>query len=77
MGSLKKSPSPASFFQLTCTKIGISLQSMWTLIFNTSANRKLLNLNQEHPSRKIEDTLTFLIEILGLTIICHMTTSKT
>ena len=77
MGSLKNPPSPASFFQLTSTKVGISLQSMWTLIFNTSANPKLLNVNQKHPSRKIEDTITFLIEILGLTIICHMTTSKT
>ena len=55
---------PTSFSLVTSTNVGITPQNFLTFIFNTfdklvqnfkfvaSASPKLLNLNQDHPSKK-------------------------
>ena len=59
-----KKASPTSFSPLTSTNVGFSPQNFLTLSFNTfatlvqnfkfvsGASPKLLNLNQDHPSKK-------------------------
>ena len=91
----KKAP-PTSFSPVTSTNIGFGPQNFLAFSFNTfatlvqnlkfvpSASPKLLNLNQDHPSKKqffwsnpykIEVMITFLIEMLQLPNFGHMTTS--
>ena len=41
---------PTSFFRVNSTNVGISPQNFLTLSF--SASPQLLNLNQDHPSKK-------------------------
>ena len=60
----KKAP-PTSFSPVTSTNVGISYQNFLTFSFNLfvklvqnfkaipSASPKLLNLNQDHPSKKV------------------------
>ena len=57
-------PPPTSFFPVTSTNVGISPKNFLTFNFNPfatlvqnfkfvpSASLKLLNLNQDHPSKK-------------------------
>ena len=68
---LAKSP-PTSFFPVTSTNVGIRPQIFLTFSFNTfaillknfkfapSASPKLLNFNQDHPSKKV----VFLVKSL-------------
>ena len=86
-----------SFSQVTSTNVGIRSQNFLSFRFNpfdklvqnfkfvASASRKLLNLNQEHPSKKrffcsnpykIEVMTTSLIQMLELPNFGHMTTYK-
>ena len=95
MGGGPKSP-PSSFSPVTSRNVGFGLQNFLTFSFNpfttlvqnfkfvTSASPKLLNLNQDHPSKKrffwsnpykIEVMITFLIEMLQLPNFGHVTTS--
>ena len=87
---------PTSFSSVTSTNVGFGPQNFLTFSFNPfatlvqnfkfvpSASPKLLNLNQDHPSKKaifwsnlykIEIMITFLIEMLQLSNFGHMTTS--
>ena len=87
---------PTSFSLVTCTNVGTNPQNVLTFSFNPfatlvlnfqfipSASPKLLNLNQDHPSKnrilwlnpyKIEIMITFLIEMLQLQKFNPMTTS--
>ena len=91
-------PRPLStrFFAVTSTNVGIIPQNFLTFSFNPfaevvlsfraipRASHKLLNLNQDHLSKKqffwsnpykIEVMRTFLIELLKLPNFRHMTTS--
>ena len=68
LGGSKKVPptsfSPTSFSPVTSTNVGLSSQNFLTFSFNPfvtlvqnfkfvpSASPKLLNLNQDHPSKK-------------------------
>ena len=91
-----KKASPTSFSPVTSTNVGFGRQNFLTFSFNPfvkivkyfkfvpSASPKLLNLNQDHPSKKrffwsnpykIEVMITFLIEMLQLPDFGHMTTS--
>ena len=91
----KKAPL-TSFSPVTSTDVGFGPQNFLTFSFNLftrlvqnikfvpSASPKLLNLNQDHPSKKrffwsnpykIEVMITFLIEMLQLTNFGHMATS--
>ena len=93
-GSAIRPPTTSS--PVTFAKVGISPKNFWLLISTllthlckisrpyVSASPKLLNLNQEHPSKnvffwsnpyKIEIMLTSLIEILELLNFGHMTLS--
>ena len=81
---------------VTSTNLGFGPQNFLTFSFNPfstlvqnlkfvpSASPKLLNLNQDHPSKKaifwsnpyrIEVVITFLMEMLQLPNFGHMTTS--
>ena len=75
-----KKASPTSFSPVTSTNVGISPQNFLTF----SANPKLLNLNQDHSSKKrffwsnpykIEVMITSLTQMLELPNFGHMTTS--
>ena len=93
-------PSPShpltSFSPVTTKNVGLSPQNFLTFSFNPfatllqsfkvipSASPKLLNLNQDHPSKKwffwsnpykIDVMVTSLIEMLELPNFGHMTTS--
>ena len=69
MGGAEKTP-PTSFSPVTSTKVGVGPKNFLTFSFNPfatlvqnfvpSASPKLLNLNQDHPSRKA----TFLVKSL-------------
>ena len=93
MGAPKSKP-PTSFFPATSTSIGISprtfltfsLHPFVTLVWNFKAipgfSPRLLNLNQEHPLKKlvfrsnpykIKVTITSLIEMLELPNFGHLT----
>ena len=93
MGGTKK-PPPTSFS--TSTNVGFGPQNFLNFSFNLfatlvqnvkfvpSASPKLLNLNQDHPSKKaiflvfsfkIEVMITFLIEMPQLRNFRHMSTS--
>ena len=96
MGVGRKDP-PTGFSPVTSTNVGFgpqnfltfSLKLFATLVqkfkFVPSASPKLLNLNQDHPSKKaicfwsnpykIEVLISFLIEMLQLPNFGHMTTS--
>ena len=84
MRGRQKGP-PTSFSSVTSTNVGFGPQNFLTFSFNPfatlvqnfkfvpSASPKLLNLNQDHPSKKrffwsnpykIEVMITFLIEML-------------
>ena len=64
MGGGQKGP-PTSFFPITSTNVGFGPQNFQTFSFNPfatlqqnlkfvpSASPKLLNLNQDHPSKKV------------------------
>ena len=86
---------PTCFSAVAYTDVGISSKNVLTLSFNPfatsvsnlktipSARTKLLDLNQDHPSKKcflrlnvynIEVMLTSLIEMLELPNLSHMTT---
>ena len=88
-----KSPPPTSFSSVTFAKVRISPQNFLTFSFNIfatlvqnfnfvpSASPKLLNLNQDRPSKKrffwsspykIEVIITFLMEMLQLPNFGHM-----
>ena len=78
-GGGQKGP-PTSFYPVTSTNVGISAQNFLTF----SANPKLLNLNQDHSSKKrffwsspyeIEVVIASLIVMLELPNFGHMTTS--
>ena len=94
-GGEQKGP-PNSFSPVTFTNVGIRTQNFLTLSFNpfsrlvqnfkfvSSACPKLLNLNQDHPSKKrffwsnpykVEVMITSLIQMLELPNFRHMTTS--
>ena len=94
-GGGKKAP-PTSFFPVTSTNVGIGPYNFLTFSFNPfarlvqnfkfvpSGSPKLLNLNQDHPSKKcffwsnpykIEVMITSPIEMLELPNFGHMTTS--
>ena len=94
-GGGQKGP-PTSFFPVTSTNVGFGPQNFLTFSFNpfvtlvqnlkivSSAHPKLLNLNQDHSSKKrffcsnpykIEVMITFLIEMVQLPNFGHMTTS--
>ena len=96
MGGGQKAPPPTSFSPATSTNVEFGHQHFLTFSFNPfatlvqnfkfvpSASPKLLNLNQDHPSKKrffwsnpykIEVMITFLIEMLQLPNFGHMTTS--
>ena len=87
---------PTSFSPVTSTNVGFGPKNFLTFSFNPfvtlaknfkfvpSASPKLLNLNQDHPSKKqffwsnpykVEVMITFLIEMLQLPNFGHMTTS--
>ena len=92
MGFLPPSPPP-NFSPVTSTNVAISPQNFLTFRFchtgvtcrfAPSASPKLLNLNQEHPSKKrffwsnpykIEVAITSLIEMLELPNFGHMNVS--
>ena len=94
-GKGAKSPPPSyQFFLCNYTNVGFSLQNFLTFSFNPfatlaynflpSASPKLLNLNQNDPSKKrffwsnpykIEIVITFIKEMLELSNFDHMTTS--
>ena len=95
-GGAKKAPPPTSFSFVSSTNVGFGPQNFLTFSFNPfatlvqnfkfvpSASPKLLNLNQDHPSKKrffwsnpykIEVMITFFIEMLQLPNFGHMTTS--
>ena len=71
-GGQKGHPSPTSFSSVTSANVRISPQNFLTFSFNpfallaqklqfvTSASPKLLNLNQNHPSKKV----VFLVKSL-------------
>ena len=84
MGGVQKGP-PTSFLPVTSTNVGIGPYNFLTFSFNPfatlvqnfkfvpSASPKLLNLNQDHPSKEqffwsnpyeIEVIITFFIEML-------------
>ena len=86
---------PTSFSPETSTKVGFSPQNFLTFSFNSfttlvqnfdflpTVSPKLLNLNQDHPSKKrffwlnpykIEVMITFLTEMLQLPNFGQMTT---
>ena len=94
-GRGQKGP-PTSFSPVTSTNVGICLLNFLTFSFNAfatllqnfkailSASPKLLNLNQDHPSKKwffwsnpykIKVMITSLIEMLELPNFSHMTAS--
>ena len=94
-GGGQKAP-PTSFSPVTSTNVRFGPQIFLTFNFNPfatlvqnfkfvpGASPKLLNLNQDHPSKKqffwsnpykIEVMITFLIEMLQLPNFGHMTTS--
>ena len=96
MGGWAKKAPTTSFSPITSTNVGISHQNFLAFRLNTfvtlvqnfkaipSASPKLLNLNQDHPSKKsffwsnhykIEVMITFLVEHLELANFGHMTTS--
>ena len=59
MGVGGKKEPPTSFSPVTCTNVGLSPQNVLTFSFNPfatmvipSASPKLLNLNQDHSSKK-------------------------
>ena len=70
MGGGKKAPLP--IFPVTFSNVGITLKNFLTFTFNSfgtlvqnfkaipGANPKLLNLNQDHPSKKVN----FLVKCL-------------
>ena len=87
---------PTSFFPVTSTNVGFRPQNFLTFSFKPfftlvqnfkfvpSTSPKLLDLNQDHPSKKrflwsnpykIDVMITFLIEMLHLPNFGHMTTS--
>ena len=91
----KKAP-PTSFSPVTSTNVGIRPQYFLTFSFDPfatlmlnfkfvpSVSPKLLNLNQDHPSKKwffssnpykIEVVIASLIEMLQLPNLGHMNTS--
>ena len=96
MGEGKK-VLPTSFSLVTSTHVGFGPQNFLTFSFNPfttlmqnfkfvpSASPELLNLNEDHPSKKkrffwsnpykIEVMITFLIEMLQLPNFGHMITS--
>ena len=92
----QKGPPPTNFCPVTSTNVGISPQNFLTFSLNPfstllqnfkvvpSASHKLLNLNQDHPSKKrfswsnaykIEVVRTSVIEMLELPNFGHMSTS--
>ena len=95
---LPKSPPPSTRFSpVTSANVGFGPQNLLTFCFNSfatlvqnfkfvpSASPKLLNLNQDHPSKKrffwsnpykIEVMITILIEMLQLPNFGHITISK-
>ena len=91
-----KKALPTSFSPVISTNVGFGPQNFLTFSFNPfttlvlnikfvpSASPKLLNLNQDHPSKKrfswsnpykIEVMITFPIEMLQLPNFGHMTAS--
>ena len=95
-GGRGKKATPTSYSPVISTNVGFGFQNFLTFSFNLfatlvqnlkfvpSASHKLLNLNQDHLSKKrfswsnpykIEVMITFLIEILQLPNFGHMTTS--
>ena len=95
-GGQKDPPPPTRFFHITSTNVRISPQNFLAISFNPfahwckifkfvlSASPKLLNLNQDNPSKrrfflsnphKIEVVITSLIEMLQLPNFGHMNTS--
>ena len=95
-GGGAKSPPPTSFSPVTSTNVGFGSQNFLTFSFNPfatlvqnfklvpSASPNLLNLDQDHPSKKwffwsnpynIEVVITSLIEMLQLPNFGHMNTS--
>ena len=73
--------SPQNFLTFSCKPFGTLV---WNFKFAPSASAELLNLNQDHPSKKavfwsnpfkIGVVITFLIEMLELTNFGHMNTS--
>ena len=91
-----KRPLSTSFSSVTSTNVGFRPKNFLTFSFNPfspqlqnfkfapSASLKLLNLNQDYPSKKwffwsnpykVEVMITFLIEMLQLPNFGHMTTS--
>ena len=89
-------PPPTHFFPVTYTNVGISPQTFLTFSFNlfatlvqtftfvSSASPKLLNLNQDHPSKmhffcsnpyKIRVVITSLMKMLELPTFDHMNLS--
>ena len=97
VGAKSPPPSATSFSSVTSTNVRISPQNFLTFSFNPfdrlvqnfkfvpSAGPKLLNLNQDHPSKKkqffwsnpykIEVIITSLIQMLELPNFGHMTKS--
>ena len=94
---LSQKGPPTSFFPVTSSNVEFSPPNFLTFSFNPFATLvenfkfvpfaylKLLNLNQDHPSKKkrffgsnsdkIEVMITFLIEMIQLPNFGHMTTS--
>ena len=78
---------PTNFSPVTSTNVGYIPQNLLSSSFNPfatlmkyfhvipSANSKLLNLNQDHVSKKVIFLVTSLIEMLELPKFGHMTTS--
>ena len=79
---------PTSYSPVTSTNVVISFQNFLTFSFNpfatlvsnfkaiSSASPKLLNLNQDHPSKKCFFwSNRYIIEMLQLLNLGHMTTS--
>ena len=96
VGGGTKSAPPTSFSTVTSANVGISPQNFLTFTFHPfatlvynfkvipNASPKLLNLNQDHASKKqffrsnpykIDVMITSLIEMLQLPIFGHMPTS--
>ena len=97
LSSQKGPPPPTRFSPVTSANVGFGPQNLLTFCFNSfatlvqnfkfvsSASPKLLNLNQDHPSKKrffwsnpykIEVMITILIEMLQLPNFGHITISK-
>ena len=95
MGGVAKRPLSTSFSSVTSTNVGFRPKNFLTFSFNPfspqlqnfkfapSASLKLLNLNQDYPSKKwffwsnpykIEVMITSLKETLELSIFGHMIT---